>query len=439
MSKKNKYSGKSLDDFLGYTGNQMSEQERNTFERELEKDPFAAEALEGFEGIKSDEAYDDLEDLRQRLYRRLTIRRRVRINRITAAVAAVLVALASLLTVYHDRLGIFPSNVSLTEPEDSRDIITYPGPDEGIIEEAGQEKAGKPEGQAGERTPEAASPEPGAAAGAGETEGPEKDELSDISYQLDEEQAAEESGVEALTRAQRMEEVTPPAVMKRSGIAAEKVGGVAGSGNVLSGVVISAEDSQPLPYVLISVKGTAYSTFTDLQGNFEIPAAEGGGITLVSDFIGMEVQEVTPEDQSGIRITMEPSRKASERVLIEGLGEKSRMSMVETTKAASALEAEAPAEIRSAEPIDGKRRFREYVEDNMVFPDNTSLIRAVVILSFVVDPDGRPGQISVLKSPEETFSKEAIRLLIQGPDWVPGQKNGVYFEEETRIRMVFSQ
>jgi len=429
MSKKNKYSNKSPEDFLDYTGDQMSDPERNEFEKELEKDPFAAESLEGFEGISASQTFDDLEDLSQRMHKRLTIRRRVMINRITATAAAVLVAAASLLTVFHEELGIFPSQVSLTEPsEQSKDIISYPSADDGITDEAsGQEKSDKQDASIDDIRSEAAK-KTESLAGAGETAGLGESDQSDISYQLEEEEMTQEISVEDMARARSIDNAGAPITLKESG-----------AGSVLSGVVISSEDNQPLPHAVISVKGTNQSAFTDLQGNFEISVGEEGEVTLVTDFIGMEAQEIKTEDQTGIMITMEPSREASEKVLIRGLGSKSRMGMPKAAKTAYADDTEISSDVKSAEPIDGKRQFMNYVEDNMVFPTNTRLNRAVVVLSFVVDPNGRPTRITILKSPEEVFSTEAIRLMVQGPDWVPGQKDGVYFQEETRVRISFSK
>jgi len=415
MSKKNKYSNKSPEDFLDYTGDQMSDPERNEFEKELEKDPFAAESLEGFEGISASQTFDDLEDLSQRMHKRLTIRRRVMINRITATAAAVLVAAASLLTVFHEELGIFPSQVSLTEPsEQSKDIISYPSADDGITDEAsGQEKSDKQDASIDDIRSEAAK-KTESLAGAGETAGPGESDQSDISYQLEEEEMTQEISVEDMARARSIDNAGAPITLKESG-----------AGSVLSGVVISSDTNQ--------------SAFTDLQGNFEISVGEEGEVTLVTDFIGMEAQEIKTEDQTGIMITMEPSREASEKVLIRGLGSKSRMGMPKAAKTAYADDTEISSDVKSAEPIDGKRQFMNYVEDNMVFPTNTRLNRAVVVLSFVVDPNGRPTRITILKSPEEVFSTEAIRLMVQGPDWVPGQKDGVYFQEETRVRISFSK
>jgi hypothetical protein len=45
--------------------------------------------------------------------------------------------------------------------------------------------------------------------------------------------------------------------------------------------------------------------------------------------------------------------------------------------------------------------------------------------------------IEVKKSPGESFSSEAIRLLREGPEWVPAENNGKYIADEKRIRIVF--
>jgi ferric-dicitrate binding protein FerR (iron transport regulator) len=64
MSEKSKNRKKELEDFLRYSQDQMSEEERNAFERSLQQDPFDAEALEGLSLITPEEATDDLAGLK---------------------------------------------------------------------------------------------------------------------------------------------------------------------------------------------------------------------------------------------------------------------------------------------------------------------------------------------------------------------------------------
>ena len=61
MKGKDKNDRTSLPGLLKYMANKMSGKERNSFEKELQKDPFANEAAEGFSGIPSYQAEKDID------------------------------------------------------------------------------------------------------------------------------------------------------------------------------------------------------------------------------------------------------------------------------------------------------------------------------------------------------------------------------------------
>ena len=63
MSERNKHRKKELEDFIRYSQDQMSDEERNAFERSLQRDPFDAEAMEGLSSITPEEARADLAGL----------------------------------------------------------------------------------------------------------------------------------------------------------------------------------------------------------------------------------------------------------------------------------------------------------------------------------------------------------------------------------------
>jgi TonB family protein len=93
---------------------------------------------------------------------------------------------------------------------------------------------------------------------------------------------------------------------------------------------------------------------------------------------------------------------------------------------------------QSASPVPGYPEFREYIKTNLQFPPNDTIhSKAIVVLSFIVGENGRPEDISVVKSPGKKFSNEAIRLLKNGPDWFPPKRDGLKIKEETVIRIIF--
>ena len=98
MSDKNKNRKARLTEFFRYHRNKLSGEERNSFERELQKDPFTEEASEGFKSILPESASGDISDLVKRLKIRTRERQTFVVLRIAASVA-VLVAISSIFII----------------------------------------------------------------------------------------------------------------------------------------------------------------------------------------------------------------------------------------------------------------------------------------------------------------------------------------------------
>lgn len=72
--------------------------------------------------------------------------------------------------------------------------------------------------------------------------------------------------------------------------------------------------------------------------------------------------------------------------------------------------------------------FRSWVQQNVKFPQIAleNGIQGRVVLSFVIEKDGRLTNIQVLQTPDRSLSEEAIRVLSKSPKWSPGkQRNQV--------------
>lgn len=72
--------------------------------------------------------------------------------------------------------------------------------------------------------------------------------------------------------------------------------------------------------------------------------------------------------------------------------------------------------------------FRAWVQQNVRFPQIAleNGIQGRVVLSFVIEKDGRLTNIQVLQTPDRSLSEEAIRVLSKSPKWSPGkQRNQV--------------
>ena len=68
--------------------------------------------------------------------------------------------------------------------------------------------------------------------------------------------------------------------------------------------------------------------------------------------------------------------------------------------------------------------FRNWVMQNVKFPQSAldNGVYGRVILSFVIDKDGRLTNIEVLQSPDRSLAEEAVRVLNKSPKWSPGKQ-----------------
>ena len=82
--------------------------------------------------------------------------------------------------------------------------------------------------------------------------------------------------------------------------------------------------------------------------------------------------------------------------------------------------------VDTLEPAEGWTNFDDYIANNLRTPEEfkTKPVRGEVELSFEVNKQGEPVNITVVKSLCEKCDEEAVRLLKQGPKWKNNKKRG---------------
>ncbi|GIZ09181.1 energy transducer TonB [Flavobacterium sp. UMI-01] len=73
----------------------------------------------------------------------------------------------------------------------------------------------------------------------------------------------------------------------------------------------------------------------------------------------------------------------------------------------------------------GQKEFDKYIKKNYNIPPDANNVRGKVYVTFVVEIDGTLTDIKVLRDLGFETGKEAIRVLKQGPKWIPGQQKGL--------------
>ncbi len=93
---------------------------------------------------------------------------------------------------------------------------------------------------------------------------------------------------------------------------------------------------------------------------------------------------------------------------------------------------------RKARPVVDEVEYREYLAEEQVYPTGyENLGRVSVNLEIIINDDGSMGEIKVLENPIKEFSDEAIRLVKEGPAWLPAIKAGEAVRDTVNMEIVF--
>jgi hypothetical protein len=440
MKRNKKHTTEDLENFLNYSGNQMTGKERNRFEKDLQKDPFEAEAAEGFSSVSRNEALDDINELKTLLAERTRHSKFVILYRIAAAIAA-LFAIGTLILFLTSNMNRVFERGAVTENKrsDKGKNINVEEKTEPVILE-------KPSIETEVTTTNAPDiTENKTVAGVKQQDSEITSKIAeDKKVQINEEIAGKMEPREDVYQVKIEEGLKTEAAIETIPLNKASKSETADAGRIITrkyvdnyvhGVVISSEDQLPLPGATVKIRGTTAGTYTDQNGNFELPIMPDTAIILVANYIGMQQNEVSLNKSDHVQIALSPSETSLDEVVEIGYGVQKKSNI---TGAISTIDMNESPEYQLPSPVIGNRKLKEYIKENLQYPSgDTTIARAVVVLNFIVAENGRPKNISVLKSPGKSFSEEAIRLLVSGPDWFPAKHNGKIIEEETMIRIVF--
>ena len=459
-------------EYLKYLKGELSREERYSFERDLEADPFEREAMEGMEQATVGELEEDLLSLHATLQKRLKRRRRRTYYSIAASVASLLIVGTVFLNIYN----INPKSDSESIPGDETFLHeeTTVQSEKPVQKEKTEEVVpAQVPVQTDETTPdeirvqeEARVPEPVQAPEQARVtkvapdQAKEQDRQEIVVYEEKALQAAEvvsdearvvsdEAGVVAEDMEMVSEEAEAPPVAdevmimeaqprrsRKKGRALEAPAQYS-TGRV-SGIVVSSEDMEPLPGASIMVKGSDSGMVADMDGRFTVLTDQQVKTTVIASYVGMETSEYQLAGGAENQVVMQPDMATlNEVVVIEYDADKKAYATgaVQTVK----LDKE-ESKYSGAEPEGGLEAFKMYIEEQIRFPaGNTISKREVVVLKFNVAKDGSISQLETLRSPGDPFTEEAIRLLKEGPSWNPAKDESGATDDVVRMRIVFKK
>ena len=177
---------------------------------------------------------------------------------------------------------------------------------------------------------------------------------------------------------------------------------------------VTDPSGEPLVGATVRVKGTNQGTISDENG--DVTLKTDGNRELSVDYIGYESVVLPADTTKDLLIAMNVDDATLDEVVVVGYGSQPKSSV---TGAIMSLKMSG-----TPQPSIGRKAFRRYLKENLVHPSDKECARAKgkVILTFRVDKDGRPESISVKKGLCASADKEAIRLIEEGPDWTIGDE-----------------
>ena len=425
----------------------------------MQKDPFLADAVEGLSTIKPGEAERDLAALKGRIHTK-DRRNRFLFYRI-AAIALLLIGVSSIILLRQlSQPDLVSESLDMTRDtigDQSGNIAPVEDLTEEIrIDEAPADKKKEAAVASTEQDRVVAAPEK--KADAEERDVFSVDELEVLEDISIDSMVAEKLNVAVLDTKENIDVKTEAMVSESlegrvagvkserkimlRGAASPEAGDIRGkplqNSRIIKGRTIASDDSMPLPGVAISIKGTEKGVTSDIDGNFVLEADSGD--VLVANFIGMKSAEVVVEKKTLDDIILETDMLSLDEVVVVGYGVGKERTADETGALSKVSMDEDYSSYQQPQPVGGMNMLKSYIEDNINFPGEwEESDREVVRIRFTVQANGDLSDFELVRSPDTLFSKEAIRLIKEGPAWTPAMKDKEPVREETRLRIVFKR
>jgi TonB family protein len=417
------------DDLEKYLNGELDEKQRHALEKRALHDPFLADALAGGEQLAPTEFSHDVFELQQKLQSRS--KRKSSVTWRIAAGMAIALGLGAIAYYYStkpeaDQLIAEQKPATIDTQNESKSSVaeveptTKPKEPQRTADSERTSPSGNtttdpipPESRAVADAPTAnqlTAVDPAPAGAVAEAEAPRVVAAAPVEVRS----AAGENEKKSIAReetpsqdiARQRKLPVPPATLQAQQI---------------TGLVVSAEDGNPLPGVNVMLKGTTEGTVTDAEGRFQLPLLADG--TLVFSFIGLQSVE-QPMTTAPLLIKMPLDVSSLSEVVVTGYG-------------ISAEDATGP--YRIAEPQGGRKAFNQYLEETVKYPPAAlaKKIEGKVTVQFKVQQTGLLSDFLVIKGIGGGCEEELIRLIQAGPAWTAELNNGKPVIATVRVRYNF--
>lgn len=384
MSDKNTYQQE--EQIRRYMQNEMTGAERNAFEREMQKDPFLADAVDGLSAFSTEAIISDIQSLKTKIQKGRRSDRKF-IWYAAASILVIVISTFMLFNLEEKTNPVLTENIRKVESESPKEII--------------------PEPQSMQQN---------------ETE----QKTISISDSIDMEYELEivNTEVEPISEENKNTKsaFTPDLAMQMK----------------LKKSVAIAENRQ------MATTDSQQKVISQELINESVSTEEKPFVKTVSTKGKQRAVEATPAEEFAMPVTVEPATfmavdqktdTALEEVVAVGYGVQRKNDLTGSVSVKKIPERKNGKAI----PSDGwEAYYKGYLNFELQHPDiGSPNIKVVVRLSFVVDETGKPGSFKIINSTNEKYNQTAIEIIKDGPGWWPAVKDSVAKSELVKMRLVF--
>jgi len=373
------------DQFERYLAGKMSNEEAHAFERDVLNDPFAQEALEGFEGQSSEKVFSDIEKLQSQVSSGKKVK--FSLMRIAAVVSLLMVSSFALWLV----VGSLDKDEALAMESE-------------VVEEKIEEK---------------------------ETEDNSSELFkSDSAIENSEEHKLAEAT--PIDEGEEMEVVTETPIQVAE-IAGSDVAGDELNSNVLAEVVV---EDVALEESSVALQSGAALAVEDFDNSFTDDSEEVVDVQLLQS-----PPQLDPAESLSLASEDEVRSKKTQaaKTQVEAKKEAATPTGAFARSSSSGQVQTAPEDRTAATPKTGDKEYQNYIKGNLIYPQNAkdNGIKGTVILELTISSTGEITDIDIERSLGYGCDEEAIRLIREGPEWISAKRNGNSEEEKVRVRVRF--
>ncbi len=178
---------------------------------------------------------------------------------------------------------------------------------------------------------------------------------------------------------------------------------------------------EPVAGAFITLSGSDKAIISDRAGEFDLRLSDFQEDETIVSMVGLKMREMSISENDSLTIILEDEEADLGEVVVKD-GNAPMKNVI----------------YRGAGPSGGLEAFENYIGENLKDALKDSIPAEVTVL-FTVFVDGSLGEFKVRRSPGQEYSTEAVRLIRQGPAWLPALEDGVPVKDRVRVKIPFGE